>query len=228
MDYSITVPIDTNAPGYVNFTIDTSLCYLWQYDNAENLKGILHDQEQFIKQNVTDVFEHYTEKVFSIKTADTFGLNVWGQILGVKRDYTLTKTVEEETVTSVISVSDELYRRMLIATATRHNMAGTLPEIWKYLQIILPGREFYIHDKHDMSIEIQYRFIPTDEELAILQDSSFIPLPAGVLMNGEPPPSNTLFGFCTMENYQPGEEYTGDYNVFATGNTASPGGVFLF
>lgn len=71
--------------GNISFTINCDLCYLWQYDKAENLVSVLKAEESFLSLNVTNFWEDWFNNVFNLKTANTFGLETWGKVLGVPR-----------------------------------------------------------------------------------------------------------------------------------------------
>lgn len=59
--------------------------FLWQYDNALRLVQILKDEISFYNENITQFIQNWQKDVFNLPTANTFGLDVWGKILGVKR-----------------------------------------------------------------------------------------------------------------------------------------------
>ena len=73
--------------GNIINTVDLSRCILWQYDNAPNIKAILEDFSQFTLQNSTEFFQDWHRDVFNLETANTFGLEVWGRILGAPRPF---------------------------------------------------------------------------------------------------------------------------------------------
>lgn len=58
---------------------------IWQYCNAPNLAQIIENEFAFYNKNVRDFFNDWYNDVFNLLTANTFGLNVWANILGVKR-----------------------------------------------------------------------------------------------------------------------------------------------
>ena len=58
---------------------------IWQYANAKNLNAIINDELEFFNVNVNQFFTNWEKDVFNLITANTFGLNVWGKILGVPR-----------------------------------------------------------------------------------------------------------------------------------------------
>ena len=57
---------------------------LWQDDYPENIKGLMQKKEDWYQENLTDAFDNWIRDVFNIKTANRFGLVVWGIILGIQ------------------------------------------------------------------------------------------------------------------------------------------------
>lgn len=68
-----------------DFNCDLNPLILWQYLDAEKLKGIIAGQQQFMDDNVGGFFTDFNRDVLNIETANTFGLGVWGALLGVPR-----------------------------------------------------------------------------------------------------------------------------------------------
>ncbi|MBP5789240.1 MAG: DUF2612 domain-containing protein [Neisseriaceae bacterium] len=68
-----------------DFNCDLNPLILWQYLDAEKLKGIIAGQQQFMDDNVGGFFTDFNRDVLNIETANSFGLGVWGMLLGVPR-----------------------------------------------------------------------------------------------------------------------------------------------
>lgn len=58
---------------------------LWQYDHAPNLIGLIDGFNQIASDTVTQFWDYFRDSVFNIQTADTFGLNVLGRLMGLPR-----------------------------------------------------------------------------------------------------------------------------------------------
>ena len=65
--------------------INTDGVILWQYDKAYNLIRLLQHWNQFAKASCEDFWDYFGNYVFAIDSADTYGLNVWGSLLGIPR-----------------------------------------------------------------------------------------------------------------------------------------------
>lgn len=175
--------------GTINFTINNNLCYLWQYDNAENLKNLMQLKDVFLTENVTNFWSDYFQNIFDIKTANSFGLNLWGETLGVKRpNYTNDNN-------EIVPFSDEMYRKLLLACILKYNLNGSVASIIDYLSFFFSRQNVLFINNYDMTVKILfYSGITTDEE-AVLNSGHFIPLPTGVKVDYEVIPLNNTFGF---------------------------------
>lgn len=58
---------------------------LWQYDKATRLQKLITEKQKWYKQNVSDFIINFFNNVFNLKTANDFGLNIWGKILSFPR-----------------------------------------------------------------------------------------------------------------------------------------------
>lgn len=59
--------------------------FLWQYAKAHFLNSLLSAKFDFFKNSAFGFFSDWYKDVFNLDTANAFGLEVWGRILGVKR-----------------------------------------------------------------------------------------------------------------------------------------------
>lgn len=71
--------------------INLEKCILWQYDKATSLSRIILNKQNWYKQNVTDFIVSFFIDVFNLKTANDFGLNIWGKLLNFPRQIMLNK-----------------------------------------------------------------------------------------------------------------------------------------
>ena len=177
--------------GNIDFKIDNSLCYLWQYDNANNLKSLMDNKAKFFEDNVEKFFLDYFSNIFNIKTANNFGLELWGVILGVPRPQYTNENEE------VVSFSDDMYRKLLLAKVLKFNINGSVAEINDYLGFIFddPEKVVYLKNNYDMTVEVIFRYTPTLEDMAVIRSEDFLPLPTGVKVVYAQIDSNTIFGF---------------------------------
>ena len=178
------------------FTFDTNLIQnvLWQYENAAGLKSLISQKEEWYSTNLNVFWQKIVDDFLNIKTATDWGLNLWGKILNVSRIY----YVNGEQIT----LSTELYRRLILGKMSLIRSNGTVPEINKYLNFIFSDHttnDTYaavVQDNDDMSVYYVLNFTPTDEELALIYSRTFLPTPAGVLDKIYLLDQTIIFGFA--------------------------------
>lgn len=177
------------------FSFDTNLIQnvLWQYEQADSLKSLIKQKEEWYNTNLNDFWLKIVDDFLNINTATDWGLNLWGKILNVSRIINVNGVQT--------TLSKELYRRLILGQMSLIRSNGTVPEINKYLNFIFKEHTSettnaaVVKDNFDMSVYYVLSFEPTDEELALIYSRTFFPTPAGVkdkiyLLN-----QNTIFGF---------------------------------
>lgn len=163
-------------------------CLLWQYDKAENLQSLVQSMQNDFDGNTRDFWNNWYTNVFNIKTANTFGLQVWGATLGVERPSYLKDGVETP-------YSDNQYRLFMLSRALLFNMDGSIYQINRYMGFLFPGKAIIVQDGLDMTINYLFYYDPTPEELTVLQNIEFLPRPSGVNVQVSYLNPNTVFGF---------------------------------
>lgn len=172
--------------------IDLNGVYLWQYEQADTVKKLIENKQKFLKENVEDFWDNWIKNVFNIDTADSFGLNIWGTILGVGRP----SYVDEG---QTIDFSDEQYRRVLKGRILLMLSNGSVSSINAYLNYLFPDKPVFAVDYYDMSLNIVFYYTPDASEMAVIQMDGFLPRPAGVEVNYVIIPPDEVFGFDGQE-----------------------------
>lgn len=172
---------------------------IWQYDNAPNFKALAEAKEKYYGTNLAEFWQTVIDDFLNIQTATDWGLNIWGQILSVKRMYNVNG--------EMVTISKDLYRRLILGKLRQIKMNGTVPEINDYLNFVFKIDEgttahSYVFDNGDMSIQYVLNFEPTQEELALIYAREILPTPAGVLDRLYILDQSKIFGF-TDTGFQP-------------------------
>ena len=177
-------------------TIDNSInvlaAILWQYDKAPNLIALLGAMNDFATLSTKNFWDYYASSVFNIKNADSFGLSVWGSIIGIARP--------SVTINGVIApISDGFYRRILLGKFFLYNSNYSMADLNMYLKIVF-GNRVTVTDGLDMSINYVASGTLTDEESALLATNSGLiyEYPAGVKSNSPA----TLAGILGLNDSQ--------------------------
>lgn len=152
--------------------------------------------------------EAFLEKIWNIQTADTYGLDVWGKIVGVSRRLTVNDdflhlgfgeamlevhTVTDpqpfgqapfysgEVMTETIELSDPVYRKLIMMKAMSNITDCTIPDINRMLVFMFgeSGRA-YVTSDGPLKMSYVFEFPLSISELAIIQSSGALPSPPGV------------------------------------------------
>lgn len=201
-----------------------------QYAASKKLNGILSTFEGII--NLDKFTDDFLTQVWDISTASTYGLDVWGKIVGISRylevedglDYlgfdetqvsnetgypqpfNISPFYNELTPTSVVKLSDDIYRRLILSKAFSNIADATIPAINKFLLMLFKNRgRVYCTDNRNMTMNIVFEFYPTAAEQAIIRKLDIMPIPSGVDVHFVIAPTPN-FGFA--EDTYPADEGT--------------------
>jgi hypothetical protein len=159
-------------------------------------------------QNMNDYFspeaniDQFYDQIWNIETAEGYGLDVWGRILGVGRvlavaqggpylgfeeadDANMTPFGQGifyagSAVTQNYALQDDDYRTLLYAKAAANICDGSTPSINAILLLLFPGLgNCYVTDGNK-TMTYTFTFALTPVQLAIVQESGVLPRPCGV------------------------------------------------
>lgn len=170
-----------------------------QYANSPTLLQLITSMAAYLDQTAN--FDAFFDLIWNVDTAQGYGLDVWGRIVGVDRILHVS-TVEyfgfEEAgvyprpfgqapfytgapLTSNYALSDNAYRFLILAKAAANICDGSIPAINQILLNLFPGRgDSYVIDNADMSMVYRFHFVLSPVERAIVTQSNVLPRPAGV------------------------------------------------
>lgn len=162
-----------------DFYCDLSPVKLWQYNDAKKMLGIIDNQQAFMDENVTGFFENLRDNVFNLENANSFGLSIWGSLLGVPRPtYTVGGVV--------YSFTDEQYRLLLRARIYLLTFDGSARALNEFFSMLFPGILVQIKDNEDMTATIRFlNNLPAEYAILFVSPfvESFLPRPSGVRYN---------------------------------------------
>lgn len=182
-------------------TFDYTQTVISQYANSPILMQMLSNFEQYI--DPTANIEAFFDMVFNVNTAQGFGLDIWGRIVGVNRVITTQSDLDfgfaEAGSTSAVgfgqgefyngtsltnntALSDDAFRTLIYAKMLYNISDGSIAGINQILLNLFPGRgNCYVRDNLNMTLTYVFTFATTPVEQAIVQGSGVLPKPAGVL-----------------------------------------------
>jgi hypothetical protein len=171
-----------------------------QYSNSPSLNLLIDSFNQCVDPTVN--IETFYDMVFNVDTAQGYGLDVWGRIVGVSRYLNIASGkffgFEEATnisadpfnvspfytggpLTGNFALSDSAYRVLIFAKALANITNCSIPSLNQLLINLFPGRgNAYVDEPSAMHMRYVFRFVLTPVEDAIVNQSGILPHPAGV------------------------------------------------
>ena len=154
-------------------SVDLTKHIFWQYNNAPVINSLINAKNDWFNKNQTEFWENWVQNVLNIKTADDYGLSIWGALLQVPRTYNVNG---DDT-----SLTTNQYRTVLLARLRLLHTRATVPEINKLLKFLFGQYgKAYVIDNFDMTMTYHFNFNLSDLQLAVLQTVTLLPRPAGV------------------------------------------------
>ncbi|GAA3686676.1 MULTISPECIES: DUF2612 domain-containing protein [Acetobacter] len=179
---------------------DVSQTILSQYANSPALCSFIEAWNQMLDPSA--MINDWYNLVWNVQTAQGYGLDVWGRIVGVSRILSITSVkylgwreandLTEDSfnqapwyrgvdATSNYRLSDDGYRQLIYAKALANISDGSILSLNRILTTLFAGQgDAYVHDGADMSMTYVFKFVPTDVQVSIIQNSGVLPRPAGV------------------------------------------------
>lgn len=177
---------------------------LSQYRNSPNLDSMILAFNSAMDQteNISNLFDF----IWNVLTATGFGLNVWGRIVNISRTVAIPGGIQylgfDEAgvgnwtgfgqgilfsggLTTFNYVFDDTdYRRMILAKAATNIWNGSIPAFNQILLNLFPERGLcYVADNQNMSITLNFHFVLSPQEIAIVEFSGALPAPCGVAVS---------------------------------------------
>lgn len=189
-----------------------------QYANSPTLVQLIHNMNEYIDPAAN--FEAFYNFVWNVNTAQRFGLDVWGKIVGVSRLLQIpndaayigfkNSSIPQDwktfghgalysgaTPSQAYILPDSTYRVLVLAKALANIVATTTPALNQLLRNLFPGRgRCYVVDLRGMAMQFVFEFALTPAEYAILATSGVMPHPAGVGYSIVVIPTDEYFGFA--------------------------------
>lgn len=192
-----------------------------QYANSPVILSLLENINEIIDPGAN--LTAFTNMVLNLSTAQGFGLDIWGRIVGVSR--ILEVAVNDVDLgfsegpsgspfgqepfykgpqQGAYSLSDAAFRVLIFIKALGNISDATIPNYNKILGRLFAGRgRAYVIDQGGMQLQGTFEFFMYPYELAILQSAGVIPRPAGVKATILQVDIPNTFGFAEAGIYQP-------------------------
>ena len=169
-----------------------------QYANSPIITQLLDYFSQAV--DATEIIDTWYDQLWNIDTAEGYGLDVWGRIIGIGRVISVQETpyfsfensggnevpsawytwYSGEVLNSNYSLSDSAYRQLLLAKAASNIWNGSIPGLNAILRMLFPGQVAYVTDGQDMTMAYTFDFQLTPVQAAIVMNTNVLPRPCGV------------------------------------------------
>ena len=172
-----------------------------QYANSPILNSIMANFFSYVDQ--TDNLDSFFDLMWNVYTAQGYGLDCWGTIVGVNRvlklatgpkylgfneggdlDYdpfNQSPWFSGQKLTTNYLLSDDGFRVLVLAKAFSNICNGSIPSINKLLQMLFgTNGKCYVVDNGNMTMTYTFEFQLSPVQLAILTQSGVMPTPTGV------------------------------------------------
>lgn len=200
---------------------------LTQYAGSPKLRALIETFNETM--DFSDFTEEFLTTLWDVSTAQGYGLDVWGRIVGVSRflnveENPITFGFDEAYVsasasspkpfneapfyngvaaTSTVELADDAYRTLIMAKAMSNITDCSIPNINRLLRYLFSGRgDVFVAINGVMSIRYVFSFELTPVEEAIMLNSNAVTKPAGVSVDLMSLDFNNTFGF-NEQNLQP-------------------------
>lgn len=230
------VPRGTAIPYTVTSVLkpyDPAATVISQYANSPTILQLIANMSDYLRPDVN--FEQFYNFVWNVDTAQGFGLDIWGKIVGISRllhipvdsptfGFENSDTPPDwspfnqgtfytgELNSQTYTLPDAGYRILILTKALANIAATTAPSLNRLLQNLFPNRgRAYVVDLGNMAMRYVFEFSLTSVEFAILTQSGALPHPAGVSVDVQIVPTGGNFGFAE----QGGDAQPFDVGVFA-------------
>jgi hypothetical protein len=174
-----------------------------QYANSPIITGLVAYMDEWLDQ--TQNLDNFYDNIWNVATAQGYGLDVWGRIVGVQRTVQVAQGkffgFNEQTVNTVepfgpggvgcfysgtpqtvsVALADSSFRQLIFAKAAANISNGSSRSINSILRSLFPNRgNAYVVDNLNMTMQYVFLFSLQPFELAIVSQSGVLPKPVGV------------------------------------------------
>jgi len=174
-----------------------------QYANSPTLVTLV---DAFAQQVLpTANFANFLSYIWNLDTAQGFGLDILGRIVGLNRQVTDVPDIYgmPPVTDGLYTMTDDQYRRALTVQVLHNISNGSAKDINAQMRIMSNGRgNAFVQKVGTMSIKFKFYYAPMPYEYALVQTGKFLMAPTGVEFNNSFT-INNWFGFAEAESWQP-------------------------
>lgn len=170
-----------------------------RYANSSVIGQVIQNYNSYFDPQA-DIDAYYND-IWNVATAQGYGLDVWGRIVGVSRilnvaaqnylgfegvttnpttPFNVGPLYSGVSLTTNYALTDASFRTLIYAKALANIWDGSTPGLNKILLTLLPNNPGYVAVPSPLNIVLTFPSPLTNVEAAIIGTSGVLPIPAGV------------------------------------------------
>lgn len=178
----------------IDFQNDLSPVLLWQYLDAEKMKAMIKNEQEFVDEAVTKFWTDFNHDVLNLATCNAFGLSLWGRLLRVQRPTYIDSG-------EVKVFNDEQYRLLLQARIYLLTFDGSAKSLNEFFKTLFPDIVVEVKDNLDMTVNINFLSEITPEVEVVLRMHEVDPITGEMIYTFLPRPSGVQYIINTEVDY---------------------------
>ncbi|WP_404851563.1 DUF2612 domain-containing protein [Enterobacter asburiae] len=167
---------------------------LTQYADSPKLKSLIYSFNEAV--GIEGFLDDFYDVIWNIETADTYGLDVWGKIVVVSRQLTVTENriyfgfneassdpvlVDDpqpfnqapfysgELLTSTVTLTNDVYRKLIMMKAAANISDCTIPNLNKLLNFMFGDKgRCYVRNDGEMVMSYVFEFNLSVESVKVV------------------------------------------------------------
>ena len=177
-----------------------------QYSSTSTIVQLIRDMNAYFDPSAD--FDTFFSYVFNVETAQGFGLDIWGRIVGVDRAINVPADTPNPGMfpftPGAYSLSDSEYRTLILVKALANITNCTAASLNQLVSNLFAARgRCYVLDAGAMTMKFVFEFYLKPFEYVIITSLNIAPRPAGVLTSILQVPPEQTFGFAEGIQFQP-------------------------
>lgn len=182
-----------------------------QYGTSATITQLVHNMDVYLDPR--EDFDNFYDFVFNVETAQGFGLDIWGRIVGVDRVLNVPADTPNPGhypfTPGTFALDDDQYRTVILVKALANITNCTAEGLNQLLSNLFADRgRCYVLDLGSMTMQFTFEFFLEPFEYVIITQSGVAPRPAGVLANVRQVDPSQTFGFAEGIQFQPFDQGT--------------------
>lgn len=182
-----------------------------QYANSPTIVQLIRSMNEYIDPSAN--IDAFYNLVWNVHTAEGYGLDLWGRIVGVTRNLNLPEGIDNPGgyffEPGTYTLDDEYFRTLILVKALANITNCTAQSVNQLLTNLFAGRgRCYVRDTADMTMVYVFEFFLEPFEFAIVTASGAIPHPVGVQSTVFQVDTLNTFGFAESGQLQPFDQGT--------------------